>query len=416
MATVPATITINFTSNYVGCHRLFWRKTPSGAYTGPIEATPPCTGNGDPCSITFTDIVDTEACVPVDYNGYVQACCEDVASPLGRIAWTLTYTPSPTCLPITITCNAVGVAGFTITNPGNGYVGTEDPNVTITGGGGLGATGTINIGTGDLTDIMVNTQGVGPNVPAASYPGVTGTNFTTAVPGVFTVVVNATTLNTGVFTYVNAVTLVSATTTTQWTVGDTFKIDPSAIGNVVGFVAEVTGTDLGQITSITLGTSGSGYTSQPSVTIDSPDGGSPIQATAEAIMGPCPDAFVIGPNCDGDDYSAFPISPELGQAFDLCFQGGAISSGSLPGEYTSAVNATGCCTECVSITIFNGSASSVDLSYLDCNTLSLTKGDVQSITIGAGATEQVCCVVKNSWALTASDSVVITEGTCDCTP
>jgi hypothetical protein len=424
MALVPATITISFTSNYVGCHRLYWRKTPSGTYTGPIEATPPCTGGGNPCTISFNDIVDTDACVAIEYNGYVQACCESEASTTGRIPWTVTFTPTPTCLPITITCAAVGVAGFNILNAGSGYVGTEDPNVVIAGGGGAGAAGTIVIGTGDLTAILVNTPGVGPGSAPAAYPAVNGVNFITTVPGVFTVVVNATTLNTlpgpypnAGFTYVNAVTLVSSTTSSNWTVGDTFEIAFGDIGGVVGFLAEVTATDAETITGITLTLPGSGYSSPPIVTIAPPDGGGGVQATAEAIMEPCPDAWTIGLNCRGVDYSAFPIEPPLGAAWDMCLDGGAITSGTLPPEYTAAINITGCCSDCVSLSIFNDTLVTLDVAYVSCDvTDDPTYKDVQTITVAPGATEQICCVVKDSWVLSFSTDVTVTEGTCDCTP
>lgn len=95
MATVVAIIKVTFTSNYVGCHRLFWRRIGDAEYNGPVLAVPECSGKGNPCSISFSESVTMSP--PGDtllYEGYVQACCEEEDSLDGRIPWSATHTPT----------------------------------------------------------------------------------------------------------------------------------------------------------------------------------------------------------------------------------------------------------------------------------------------------------------------------------
>lgn len=66
MSSVVSIIKVTFTSNYKGCHRLFWRKPGQAEYNGPVFANPECSGSGNPCSITFSDYIDIEDPVEID--------------------------------------------------------------------------------------------------------------------------------------------------------------------------------------------------------------------------------------------------------------------------------------------------------------------------------------------------------------
>lgn len=110
MALVPATITVNFTSNYTGNHRVCYRLGGVGPYDCTTIVT--CLGGGTPCSTTINVIVDDESCNDYVYDGYVQAVCETEDSPLGIVAWTATYTPTNACFSVAFTCNASGGAAF----------------------------------------------------------------------------------------------------------------------------------------------------------------------------------------------------------------------------------------------------------------------------------------------------------------
>lgn len=415
MATVIATINVSFTSNYVGCHRLFWRKTSSGAYSGPIEATPPCLGSGSSCTITFYDVIDTETCGTIDYNGYIQACCEDVTSTIGRIPFTVSYTPSPTCLPVTITCDAVSISSLEVTVGGSGYDPLSPPTVTLVGGGfSTLATADAIVGAGSPTNLLITDPGVGPNVPGADYPGVsaasivgTGTSITMTVS----------VINTGTLTTVNAITITASSD--DWTVGDTFIIDPTAIGNVGTVLnpvsVEVGATDEGQVIGFNITNYGAGYSSDPVVLIDPPLSGT--QAEARVIMAPCDYDWTVGYNCDGVDYSPYPIHPALGQSFIMCFPGGIIESGSVPTDYTVTSNTIDCCSTCVQVQFQNTGADSVDVAWTDCNPLSATYKDIISTTIAASSSVNICCAVQNSWALSDATNIITTViGDCNCTP
>ena len=60
MAAIPATITVNFTANYAGPHRVCWRIGASGPYDCTTSVT--CTGGGNPCQAVITTTVDNESC------------------------------------------------------------------------------------------------------------------------------------------------------------------------------------------------------------------------------------------------------------------------------------------------------------------------------------------------------------------
>ena len=424
MSTAIATINVNFTSNFVGCHRLFWRRGSVGAYTGPVEATPPCTGNGNPCTISFFDVVDTEGCEPITYEGYVQACCEDIDSATGRIPFTATYTPTPTCFPFTITCATTEVAGLEIVNGGSGYDGSEV--ITLVGGGYSSlAQFLVIVGTGEPTNLLLTDPGSGPNVAGNTYTGIIPLSI---VGSGTAITLDIDVINTGApafITTVNAVTITSSSA--DWDVGDYFTIDPADIGNVGTLVSPVTitvgATDEGTVIGANTVTNGAGYTSTPIVNIQPPNG-TPIpggsQAVLVALMAPCPDAWTVGEGCTNSNYSAYPITPAFQQQFTVCFNDPAgITSGTLPTEYSALPSPSDCCATCVKIQVQNLSPTdSVDVAWVDCNAYSLNFKDFNSDTIAASGTLTICCVVDNSWALSRSTDVLVTvlSSTCDCTP
>lgn len=125
----PATITVNFIGNYAGLHRICWRIQGSGnpyACTNIVD----CVGGGNPCSAIISIMVDPESCDPVIYEGYIQAACNDITSDIGKVPFTVTYTPTPTCVGWTITCNNVeGCPAILPTEIGLNCNGTLRPQV-----------------------------------------------------------------------------------------------------------------------------------------------------------------------------------------------------------------------------------------------------------------------------------------------
>ena len=102
MALVPATITVFFTSNYTGDHRVCWRAAGTTIYDCSTIVT--CLGGGAACSVDITVTVNDSTC-PASFEGYVQAVCEDIGSLTGRVAFLVTYTPVDACESVSYTCN-----------------------------------------------------------------------------------------------------------------------------------------------------------------------------------------------------------------------------------------------------------------------------------------------------------------------
>jgi len=101
----PATITVNFTANYAGPHRICWRQCGVGPYvcTNIVE----CAGGGNACSITISVMVDPESCDPICFEGYIQATCNPESSSEGQVPWTTTFTPNPVCKMYTLACTSI---------------------------------------------------------------------------------------------------------------------------------------------------------------------------------------------------------------------------------------------------------------------------------------------------------------------
>lgn len=125
----PATITVSFIANYAGLHRICWRQCGVGTYacTNIVE----CEGGGNPCNAVIPIMVDPESCDPVCYEGYIQATCNAIDSGAGQVPFTVTYTPTPTCVGWTITCdNPEGCPSLSPTEIGLNCNGTLRPQIT----------------------------------------------------------------------------------------------------------------------------------------------------------------------------------------------------------------------------------------------------------------------------------------------
>jgi len=113
-----ATLTINWTSQYAdGCHRVCASKNnPLGPFTCTIVNCTP--GIGVPCSTSVPLVVNKEACTPDVYYGYVQPCCEEEASLVGRVSWVAIVAPTDyQCVSFDLECNnGLGCAPFNITD------------------------------------------------------------------------------------------------------------------------------------------------------------------------------------------------------------------------------------------------------------------------------------------------------------
>lgn len=153
----PATITVTFTANYAGPHRICWRQCGVGAFicTNIID----CVGGGNVCSATVSIMVDPESCTPVCFEGYIQATCNPEGSTVDQVFWTSTFTPTPSCTLYFLQCAApLGFCAFIpAATMGLNCNGTARPDVLALPNAGAG--------------ITLCAQAVIPNLPAGYIMG-----------------------------------------------------------------------------------------------------------------------------------------------------------------------------------------------------------------------------------------------------
>lgn len=99
-------IQLQFNATYLGDYRVCWRAGNSGPYTC---FTVNCGALGL-CTVYITPIsFPSNVCdsTVLNYNGYVQAVCEDPNTTDGAVFWNIQYEPQNDCAPWEITCLGV---------------------------------------------------------------------------------------------------------------------------------------------------------------------------------------------------------------------------------------------------------------------------------------------------------------------
>lgn len=382
MAIVSATITVDFTANYAGDHRVCWRILGS---VGPYDCSTVvnCTGGATTCQAIFNADVNTTSCDgTVTFEGYVQAACEDIASLNGRLAFTVDFIPTVICKRNVVTCANVGIESITVDTAGEGY--PSAPVVTITGDG-VGATAISTISDDSVDTITLPTLPDGTGYidgVYVDYPttGGTGTGFTidfTVMGGEVVSIEGTNSISEGGFGGIGY----------TGGGGDAPTPDPAGSAGTpsVAMVIVVDTVQSGTLQSITLTAPGSGFTSVPTIGIAN-TGSTP--STATAILAPCLDWLAVGTDCDSNIVDIADL--ELGEEFATCIVG-ALSS--TPAEYT--VLETGCCIPadttsdvCFDYHIENTDlVNSHDLQYTACN------GIDSVVTLDPSATSAICGVL-----------------------
>jgi len=387
MTPTPATMTVNWIANFAGSHRVCWRLGPSGPYD--CSTVVVCAGGGNPCQAVIPIMVENNACAPSTFEGYVQATCEPLASLSGRTPFAVVFNPVPACNKYDVTCANVSVAGFTITDPGSGYLVGSNPAVTISGGGGSGALADCVVGDGGVKTWTITNGGAGYNgggsatflnVPAVPLVGIGSGAF-------FDVTVTA-----GVVTG-----LVLVTPGVDFVVTDTFEFNNVDLGGTgAGVIITVDSLNTGEIESVTLLNPGSAYTSVPVGTVDNPPALGTL-ATVTVLLADCT-GFDFGLDCDGNAIGVVADEP-LGFVYKKC-SAVAPTPGS---EWTVALN--GCCYDCINAT-FSGNSTNVNISYTDCTT-----GELVTVLLVSGI-PQTICVVNNSWYWDPAITVLVATAPC----
>lgn len=381
MAPVPATIDVSFISNFTGQHRICWRIAPNLVYD--CSTVVVCAGLGNPCSASIPITVDNESCATVLFEGYVQAACEDIGSLNGRIPFSQTFVPNPTCKSYRVSCDNVPVLGTLITNAGSGYDPLNPPLVVPFGGGGAGAAVLITIGNAMVTinpGSVPYADGVYPGVPVITVSGIGfGAIATVTVAG-------------------GIVTGYTFTSSGQdYFAGDTFTFNDADIGagGGSGFQAGFQA-GYGTVTLITLTNPGNGYTTPPGLVFPAPLSG--ITATADAILDVCPDQQ-LGQSCDlspGDLLTGLALN----QFAMMCM----VSLPNPPALSNYLFSPFGCCYNCNQVSfLVSGLSPAGTLVYTDCTTHELVY-----VPFLPGDSIGPICMVANSWFYTPGS--IITTG------
>lgn len=384
MAIIPASINITFNANYTGCHRICWRPVGAPTYDCTTQAT--CTGGGAPCSAVIGITVDDASCLPAQFEGYVQACCEDINSLTGRVPFTVTYAPNPGCLGYTITCNGpVSVQKVVTTNAGSNYIPGASIPVTFTGGPcGTMPVGNAIIGNGGISDQFSSivpsafgsgyVDGVYNNVPMVTTSGA-------GVGGLFTVTV--------ISGQVVQIDVKPGSNGTGYATFDTLTFNNALMGGGVGAIGTVYTLNTGEVQGVTITVPGVSCTGQVFATIPPSIGG--IPATLGVVMGLCPVLDLNTCGGIGDPIQGVPLDT----SFSTCFA----SAPTLPQGYD--VVQDNCCNQCTTVQFdkpFSYTEPPARVYYTDC----ATKKVVQVI-ITSGGTVGPVCAVNNSWFVQESD-------------
>jgi hypothetical protein len=170
---MPALLSVTYTPNYIGNHRICFRTTQVSY----------CCYTDDSFSVigvpktTVIDLDEFETCLqdlPVQVgcegsvvDGYIQPFCVEQGSDLNRVSFTATFASNP-CTPYRIECTESGIGEISVINPGYGWPVGVAPTITVnTSGSGIGfsATATMECLPGDnfcsIDSVVIDNTGFG---------------------------------------------------------------------------------------------------------------------------------------------------------------------------------------------------------------------------------------------------------------
>lgn len=388
MAIVTATITVDFTANYTGDHRVCFRVQGSG---DPYDCSTivNCAGGGTACQAIINTDVNTTSCDgTITFEGYVQAACEDILSTNGRLAWTADFVPNPVCNRYEVTCAYGPIDSITINDGGQCYtlgdtvVVTRDPGDTQVDDASISIA---SIGDGVLSNINMNSGGTGYTIgDVLSVDGIAIVACNSITPATVTV-----------DTVDGGGTILTYTLTTpgaEFVVGGigSFSIS-GGTGTGADFYADA-GVDFdpfGSITGFTIALGGL-YDIAPAISITPAGAGNSGDFTAN--IADCAPWLTMGRDCTTAGIELASGLPH-GNTVAMCFDDDGIT-GIGPDEYTTLE--TGCCipddteidpnTTCVDYHIENTSGAPIDVQYTACTGVDTT------VSVPATTTITVCAV------------------------
>ena len=361
MAAVPALLNFAFDStNTSGCYRIATRIQGSGdPYVITAAACTPFVAPtlSVPCTAQIGITVDDETCDDVIYEGYIQPCCQEEASLDGRVPFTVTFTPNPTCKSYLLTCDSSGVSLVNVDTPGSGYTPGATVAVVIADPAGTLA----------AADCKVEDDGVEAfttNLPQAAviangvYDEVLGVNLVVAgtpTPGYFDITVVSNVITSVVVTPPTNGNPV--TTGEGYTVGDTITF-AAPFNALVLTVTDIY--DNGEVLVCVVTAAGSGYTGPTTATL--PAVGPEVAPVLSVVNTLCDPIEYFGTGCDDD---VTPLRPDvaLGATVQICRKGDV----GTPPANMSIVEG-GCCADpgCETWTITALPGYEGNFWYVDC--------------------------------------------------
>jgi hypothetical protein len=143
---MAAILSITYTPNYVGCHRICFR-TSEENYCCYLDESGVVVGTPKTVIINLTeDYSDCIVTTPIEFGcqgeltveGYIQACCVDANSLTGRIPFDAEYNSTP-CESYSITCPESGIGSVLVVDGGYGWPVGFTPTVNLINTGVLGS-------------------------------------------------------------------------------------------------------------------------------------------------------------------------------------------------------------------------------------------------------------------------------------
>jgi hypothetical protein len=378
MAIVTATITVDFTANYSGDHRVCWRVMGSG---DPYDCSTivNCAGGATACQAIFTADVNTTSCDgEVFFEGYIQAICEDILSTQGRLPFTTSFVPNPTCLRHEVLCLFGEVEAVQILDPGINYDIGDTVVITRDGADTQVADATLTIsGVGDgvintITGLLSGGLGY-IATEVLTINGAAGAGGTITIDSILPGgIIDTFTLTTNGAGYIGPFSFTGGSGA-----GADFDIvngvDYDDFGSILGFNIVVPGA----------------YEIPPVITITSATG---QDFDARVLLEPCPAYDNIGTDCIGGDMVQIaPGALEVGAIWATCLATGPLAG---PNEYE--VIQIGCCIPedtdiepndtCVDYHFDNATGIQQVVHVTDCN------GDDHALVVPDGVSIDRCCV------------------------
>lgn len=397
MATITATITVDFIANYAGAHRVCFRIQGSG---NPYDCTTvvSCVGGATTCQAVVTAPVNSTSCDgTVIFEGYIQAACEDILSTSGRLPWTANFTPNVVCERYEVLCARGALQAIQINTPGQDY--TVLNTVVVTRDGADPETSDAAVSIASVGDGVINSitglTAAGTLYNALDILTVNGASGAGATIRVDTVggggdILTYTLLTNGAG-YIGPLTVSGGTGS-----GAVFDIQDGGVDYDV----------FGAILTFNISVGGL-YSIPPTITINV--GSDPgIGADLTALLEPCALYTNVGTDCNVTQVDIADGAMDVGETFATCIEGGLV--GATPSVYD--VTQSGCCipddtvgTACTDYHLDNTTLGPVDVHVTNC------EGDDEIITVAATTSINRCLVTGGVIDPDVAGFIIVATGT-----